>query len=1096
MASSSSRKGKRRAQQMEDLQEQHTQTFRKPFTEQVHYTVTTAAGATTTSSELPAEPAPSAPPLPPIGTMEDDDEIHEMTPKVTRRAQLLQDFEDHFEEISDSLLEFETDAAAGSPCACGRAGCLATVHCRDCIGYKIACDECFIEAHWYNPFHWAEVWDVSRGFFVRNDVSKLGFVFQLAHNGGVCPSPAAGRLFTVVDANGVHSTRLAFCGCREQPPNKVRQLLRSGLFPASTREPLTAFTLNVLKHFQLHNFGSKKAAYDYVKALRRLSDNSFTADVPNPYAAFLRVVRIYNFLTLKKRTGQLHGIDDVLGHRPSGNLLVWCPACPQPGFNSDPNCRSTPTALRHLNQVQRTLDGNFQCNQFNKNTDPDDVSLCAGKGYFPPDDKYRAFLATIPLSKEKSTCNYLSVVNKQDKKKFKNMAITGTINVQCSHVYILATVDLHHGERYANADAALALELSKWCPSEEFEITLKLEIDDVEQVKTYDIACEYVIYLHDRFAKHFPELVHLVDRIRWGIPALHVQGHQERCMYLFGTAYMDCIGHFHGESAEQYWPEANQLGPHVRQMNHGHRQDTLINHHGDWNWKKTMALAATLSDNLALAKTNYATKRAHLIGLSATFRDRLVEWRSQPRTSSKVGKDVVSVYKHNSTKVPSQQAIFQKLIKDDDVFARTIISKGRIANFMDEGLKIEESQRQLGALILDRTEHDLVARQREVTSRTTKLQTKMIAWRKTQKLIMPTVGDAVAAQSLLSLPVQDEKLYLPSNFLTREERTALALDDLADEEARWREGQVFDSLRALQNNVKAITALQRDKMKNDRHQKQNTRSGGQIREGLRRRELHKSSYHVARSALLTLNGVTSFPELQDADLYMKPVLDKRRLGDSKLSDGALWTALPPSNIDEEDGDAMEIEPTASAESPLPSAAAQSSTSRSGTQMDRRRPTTGRRPQTTKPDAKSLQDDRPSGWIWQLGKLTKMTETEMDAWSREGDRVQWFCAEAEMMRWREQKELKLAELLRTRRSFIEMAETWTKLGSRAEKPGYAAYALQKAAMYSRMASDTADYISTAGHTDLLAEGANLVEWVEGQRAEEDLSFDKLVYTSEE
>lgn len=55
---------------------------------------------------------------------------------------------------------------------------------------------------------------------------------------------------------------------------------------------------------------------------------------------------------------------------------------------------------RHLNQSQRTLDGNFQCNQFNKNTDPDDVSLCEGKGYFPPDSEYKEYLAGVPVSKE------------------------------------------------------------------------------------------------------------------------------------------------------------------------------------------------------------------------------------------------------------------------------------------------------------------------------------------------------------------------------------------------------------------------------------------------------------------------------------------------------------------------------------------------------------------------------------------------------------------------------------------------------------------------------------------------------------------------
>jgi hypothetical protein len=101
-----------------------------------------------------------------------------------------------------------------------------------------------------------------------------------------------------------------------------------------------------------------------------------------------------------------------------------------------------------------------------KNSDPDDVSLFKGNSYFPPDDVYRAYLKTVPNSEEvnllhyngaqlltkwvigqKSTCTYLKAVNKQDKKKFKNMDITGTVNIQCSHVFIQSSVDMQFGER-------------------------------------------------------------------------------------------------------------------------------------------------------------------------------------------------------------------------------------------------------------------------------------------------------------------------------------------------------------------------------------------------------------------------------------------------------------------------------------------------------------------------------------------------------------------------------------------------------------------------------------------------------------------------
>ncbi|KAJ6626039.1 hypothetical protein B0H10DRAFT_1781972, partial [Mycena sp. CBHHK59/15] len=140
-----------------------------------------------------------------------------------------------------------------------------------------------------------------------------------------------------------------FCGCRELPPNKIKQLMQAQCFPASMHELQTAFTVNMLKHFQLHNLELKKAAYNYLGAIHRLTDNSFTMDVPNPYTAFLQVVHMFNYLTLKKWTGQLHGIDAFLPHCPSSNLIVWCPVCPEPGFNSDPNFPKTPNHLRYGN---------------------------------------------------------------------------------------------------------------------------------------------------------------------------------------------------------------------------------------------------------------------------------------------------------------------------------------------------------------------------------------------------------------------------------------------------------------------------------------------------------------------------------------------------------------------------------------------------------------------------------------------------------------------------------------------------------------------------------------------------------------------------
>lgn len=55
--------------------------------------------------------------------------------------------------------------------------------------------------------------------------------------------------------------------------------------------------------------------------------------------------------------------------------------------------------------------------------------------------------AKSPVFAQKCTCAHLNAVNMQDKLKFKNCDITGVINAECHHIYILSMVDLQKGER-------------------------------------------------------------------------------------------------------------------------------------------------------------------------------------------------------------------------------------------------------------------------------------------------------------------------------------------------------------------------------------------------------------------------------------------------------------------------------------------------------------------------------------------------------------------------------------------------------------------------------------------------------------------------
>jgi hypothetical protein len=89
-----------------------------------------------------------------------------------------------------------------------------------------------------------------------------------------------------------------------------------------------------------------------------------------------------------------------------------------------------------------------------------------------------------------------------------------------------------------------------------------------------------------RFIEHYPELLHRLLDITPIVPAVHVRGHRDFCQYVYAPAYVPCIGHFFGETAEFVWPYLNSIAGQTRQMTNGRRQDTIIRHENEWNGRK------------------------------------------------------------------------------------------------------------------------------------------------------------------------------------------------------------------------------------------------------------------------------------------------------------------------------------------------------------------------------------------------------------------------------------------------------------------------------------------------------------------------------
>ncbi|KAJ7488488.1 hypothetical protein B0H11DRAFT_1912979 [Mycena galericulata] len=977
-----------------------------------------------TQPRIVIDPAPSQPAPPTAANVEEESE------EITRNARIIADCLKIEAELGEHILNHEADAKMGTPCHCG-SGALRMAMCHECTEYPPSCIPCFGRDHKYNYFHWAEIWNVNKGFYVRHEMSVIAPPLQIGHYADPCANVVSGAepaTLIITHTNGIHEIKAHFCGHTTE--SRVYQLMRARLFPATFDTPRSAVTFAALKQFQIHHLESKSSAYDYCGSLMRLTDHAFAAtNVKETYENFIRASRLWAMLTTKKRMGQMHRIDDVLPYRPKGNLVLYCPACPEPGFNMDKKMpRQLPPELRHLNQERLTEDGNFHCNKAkksSKNSDPKDTSLYVGKSYFPEQAAQKAYLAQAPKSQE------------------------AKIDV---HVFVRASVDLEAGERlrkliavssrFVNVDSSLAHGLKQKIASGwqggDLNVEIILEMESIDRIMSYDIACQYHIHVVSRFKQSFPDLAGIVENMRWAVPLVHVQGHQAGCISAYSSTFMLAAGHFHGETAEQYWPELNQIGPKVRQMNYGHRQDTVINHHGDWNQKKMSKIVVSLIDELNDGKSNFKTFQAHFFGLCTNLVRRIESenWFSRDRTPRRVSAKVV--------KMPTQLAIYNQMLSDEAAVSGTNVQIGKAAPVLKEGISIQETQSSIRQLLLSYKEQPLTTTRKEIDKRRTKARARIARWREAQIALMPAIAELLLERAACS--VEDETLFLPSDFELAK-RLELNLVGWAKEEAKLREALAYDSLKSVQVVTKALVAMGDRKRKHESGQNAHTKALGQLEDAERRRDKHIGEYMGARAALMRLQACTGehddFPELTVKDTFMPSRTAHRGLGKSRNRDG--WTAGAVTV-----GGKIRISAAGetSSQLPMPKPGATVMAER----RDREKAKGKAKEIKPKPARVSVPKKlRNGGWLWKFGKMGKMTEEEMKAWSEEGDRVQWFRAEADMLRWQEQVEQKLAEIRTTIRSFAAYKEAWTRMASlegenSKSRIGHIAYAKQKADMF--------------------------------------------------
>lgn len=191
---------------------------------------------------------------------------------------MMQIYSRHLDEFQSAILSLEYHKSVGLTCICGQGKAL--YRCEDCFQEDMHCADCLVKLHVHAPFHHFLEWKGAH--FSRTSYGQLNGVLALGHCGEKCPNRSCssqGRSTVIVHANGIHTMRVEYCRCLDAPMEHI-QLTRARLFPASIAQPATVFTFKALDEFHQHSLTSKKAAYDYYDALRKLTSSTFPQDVP------------------------------------------------------------------------------------------------------------------------------------------------------------------------------------------------------------------------------------------------------------------------------------------------------------------------------------------------------------------------------------------------------------------------------------------------------------------------------------------------------------------------------------------------------------------------------------------------------------------------------------------------------------------------------------------------------------------------------------------------------------------------------------------------------------------------------------------------
>ncbi|KAN0094398.1 hypothetical protein V8E55_002685 [Tylopilus felleus] len=438
----------------------------------------------------------------------------------------LQEWLNYKEEFLECLLQME---APPNPRECSNCRIEGTYTCSDCFSWPMFCTACCQNEHQRLPFHWIEQWTGS--FFEESSLTlQISYKLYLGHNGHPCleansndkcsgsenhNEPMQGHVHStnlddeqawmdidaipfdyliLVDTSGVHFITVRYCSCSGVPDHYL-QLLCASLYLTTILRPRMVFSFRVLNDFIRDNLECGTSSMNYYSNLQQITSNVFPHVIPQ------------------------------------GELVLFCPACPQSRINLDQNevehqsCKFTRSFIM-------------------------DVRLMDGLGYMVGRENYKAYLKATHHPLKASTCNNHQAVNQANTghRKLEATSIRATACTWHGCFVPHTIVDFQKGERQVNMDYSLAHALGH-------------NMDGITDLN-------------------------IIPRI--GI--WHVHGHRPECYARYALLFISGVGWVDSKVLETLWSLLNIVSGSTRGMTSSHCQELLDFQMNDSNFMKMIRM--------------------------------------------------------------------------------------------------------------------------------------------------------------------------------------------------------------------------------------------------------------------------------------------------------------------------------------------------------------------------------------------------------------------------------------------------------------------------------------------------------------------------